>query len=68
MEALRQEILKLLIAGPMTTGDINNQLNSQPKRRVSLEKVNQELHRLEAVLIVQRLWRINQDEIQTPIR
>lgn len=64
MEALRQEILKLLVVGPLTTGDIKSQLPED----VSLEDIDEELRRLEALLIVQRLWKINQDEIQTPIR
>ena len=34
---------------------------------MSLDDVDKELRRLEAMLIVQRIWRINQDEIQTPI-
>ncbi len=68
MEALQQEIVRLLAEGPLTTGDIKNRLNSQPAGwDVSLDDVDKELRRLEAMLIVQRLWRINQDEIQTPI-
>lgn len=67
MEALRQEILKLLVAGPLTTSDIKNRLNSQGGD-VSIEEVDKVLRRLEAMLIVERLRKINQDEIQTPIR
>lgn len=67
MEALRQEILKLLVAGPLTTSDIKNRLNSQGGD-VSIEEVDEVLRRLEAMLFVERLWKINQDEIQTPIR
>ncbi len=67
MEVLHQEIIKLLAGGATTAGDIRNGLNGSPAGwDVSQDEVVEALHRLEGQRFVECLWRINQDEIQTP--
>ncbi len=67
MEALQQEVVKLLAAeGAMTPGRIRNALNSKGWD-VGQDDVVDALRRLEGALIVECLWRINQQEIQTPL-
>jgi len=67
MDALQQEIIKLLAdGGPMTPGKISNTLNSKGWD-VSQDSVLDALRWLEAVSAVECLWRINKHEIQTDL-
>ena len=59
MEVLEQEIVKMLAKGAMHAGQIRNQLD------VSQDDVLRALRRLESQLIVECLWRINKQPIQT---
>ncbi len=62
METLKQEILKLLAEGAMTTGEIRNRLNSQQARwDVSQSEVSSALFSLlkqGKVTHDQRVWKL----------
>lgn len=67
MEFTHQQIVKMLQQGPMTAGDIRNRLNGEVRGLdVSQDEVLDALRRLEAQLIVECQWRINQTRVQTP--
>lgn len=67
MEILHQEIVKLLAEGAIAPGKIRNALDGIPQGwDVSQDDVLDALRRREGALIVECLWRIHQNEIQTP--
>ena len=66
MDALQQEILRVLIRGEKTTGAIMNALNGKGWK-VSLRDVAAAVHELEGMGFLDCLWRISQHEIRTPI-
>jgi hypothetical protein len=65
---LQGEIVKLLANGPMHAGEIRNRLNGSPSGLdITQDDVLSELRRLDAMQVIDCVWRLNPNEMQTPV-